>query len=261
MRGMKQEEAVTLFREARALYHDARYDEALALFERLAREHPANTGMWSAHAWCLAKMGRHDEARELCRRLKKAGDARAAEIVKYLDANAPERDRSERPKNPETAVRGVTNVPPLGMAAAPVVIGQGPRTWPALGAIDGRVPGGVRCARITLVVVAGTGVLALVFSFLMSAMLLQRYSVDGAMPTGLIALITLVLTFEFLVTCLASLGWQQVLAGKIGLPVAVASLLFLVFPLGTAASVLILMGLFDSDSSKWLQRTALARSG
>ena len=258
---MKEDDAVQMFREARALYHEERYEQALVLFERIAREHPDNTGMWHAHAWCLARMDRHDEARELCRRLQKAGDDRVAEIVAYLEANKSAPDRAERPKNPETVVQGESNLPPLREDAPEPVRSEGPRTWRAFSAGRGeRAPGGIRCARITLIAIAGVGILALVFSFLMSAMVLQQNSAAGEVPGLRIALITLGLTVELLVTCLASLAWQQLLAGKIAIAVVVACMLLFVFPLGTAASMLIFLGLFDRDSSTWLRRAA-ARGG
>ncbi len=255
---MKQDDAVQLFREARALFQDEHYDQALVLFERLAREHPDNPGMWHAHAWCLARMGRDDEARALCRKLTAAGDARASEIVAYLDARKVSQDRAERPKNPATVIGTPSDVPQFqAQHVVEMYRSKSPRTWSALdGRVREREPGGIRCARITLLVASGAGILALVFSFLGAAMLLQQQSLSGEVPSVLIAEITLVLTAELILTCLAALAWQHVPRGRIGLALGAAFLLLPVFPLGTAMSVLVLLGLFDGDSKKWLTRAA-----
>lgn len=251
---LTQDEAVHLFRQARSLYHDERYDDALALFERIVRDHPGNASMWHAHAWCLARMGRYAEARVICKRLEHARDRRAAEIVGFIDAQTAPPDRAERPKNPETFIGTGPNAhePP---SLPDLAVAKGPRTWEAMRSGRGeRIPGGIQCARITLLVVSGAGILLLVFSFLMAARLLQLNSDDGEIPTVLISLVTLVLTAQLLITCLAAIGWQHVRGGRIALAVAAACILLLVVPLGTAAGVLILLGLFDRESTMWRRR-------
>jgi hypothetical protein len=212
-------------------------------------------------------MVRDDEARALCRKLKASGDDRAAEIIAFMDVRKASQDRAQRPKNPATVMEKPGSVPPLqpkheiDKHAVEMYRSKSPRTWRALGAggYDAE-PGGIRCARITLLVAAGLGILSLVFSFLVAAMLLQQSSAGGNLPSALLVQIVLVLSAQLALTCLAALAWQHVPLGRTSAAIGAACLLLPVFPLGTAMSVLVLLGVFDGESKQWLTRAAARRT-
>lgn len=56
--------------EAAALYKHKKWDEALAIYERIVRDFPASMNPWDGfrHAGCLRRIGRLEEAETLCRK-------------------------------------------------------------------------------------------------------------------------------------------------------------------------------------------------
>ena len=80
--GMEQQYA-----EALNLFQQGKHLEALALFDQLGVRAPDNKDVLYGSAMCLAAMGRAEETREICERLKAIfGDPRAEQLLASLAA-------------------------------------------------------------------------------------------------------------------------------------------------------------------------------
>jgi tetratricopeptide (TPR) repeat protein len=256
---MGEPDTVQTFRQARALYQEEQYAQALALFERVEEEHPENPSVWHAHAWCLARVGRYVEARELCRKLKRLNDPRATEIHDFLESQRLAEEIEARPKNPDTVISSESVAPaPQVQWSEPAAPAGAPRTWKLLRAGGSEpAPGGIQCARAVLVAVAVGGSVLLLSAFASAAVVLQSRPVRPDVEPALVAGVMLGLAAAVTIISLAVLAWQQIPTGRSGLAFAAALMLLLLFPIGTALGLLVLLGISDRESKKWLQRAAL----
>lgn len=82
---MTREEAETLFREAEILYRDRRYSEAHDVLRQLDDAYPETRNVLYPLAKCLRRMGRFQEASNICDTLvRKFSDKRAGYMRKQL---------------------------------------------------------------------------------------------------------------------------------------------------------------------------------
>jgi thioredoxin-like negative regulator of GroEL len=78
-------EALTLFDEAKRLFADKQFEEALTRLDQLNEVFPRTRNILYPRALCLAKLGRFEQAKKVAHQLKALhGDPRAARLLDKL---------------------------------------------------------------------------------------------------------------------------------------------------------------------------------
>ena len=95
---MNKQEATQLYRQANQLFIAKRFDEALLLLDQLAQAFPQHAEVKVGRAWCLAKLGRHEEAVQAAQFVRDTlKDPRGAKLLEQLTAvNKPEKKPRKR---------------------------------------------------------------------------------------------------------------------------------------------------------------------
>ncbi len=84
---MRSREARDKFNEADRLYREKQYADALVVLDDLDKEFPDTKNVLYPRAMCLARVGRFDEALDLCRQLKvEFGDPRGEKLMGKVSA-------------------------------------------------------------------------------------------------------------------------------------------------------------------------------
>lgn len=100
---MLEEELHARYQQAKALYHNKDYTEALGILDALDREFPQNHRVMYSRARCLARVGRYDEALEICGALDaESRDYRIAELKARIQAQKTAAQDSGAPELPVT---------------------------------------------------------------------------------------------------------------------------------------------------------------
>lgn len=82
---MNNREALTLFDEAKRLFAEKQFPEALVRLDKLNEVFPRTRNILYPRALCLAKMGEFDKAKKVAHQLKALhGDPRAARLLDKL---------------------------------------------------------------------------------------------------------------------------------------------------------------------------------
>ncbi|MDZ4859084.1 MAG: thioredoxin family protein [Candidatus Hydrogenedentes bacterium] len=96
---MHTKEARNKFREADQLFREKKFPEALAVLDDLDKEFPDTKNVLYPRAMCLARVGRFEEALELCRQLKvEFGDPRGEKLMGKISALRKARIEKEKNK-------------------------------------------------------------------------------------------------------------------------------------------------------------------
>ncbi|MDZ4859083.1 MAG: tetratricopeptide repeat protein [Candidatus Hydrogenedentes bacterium] len=105
-------ETQTKFKEADQLFRAKNFPEALGVLDELDQEYPNVKNILYPRAMCLAHVGRHEEALEVCRQLKvEFGDTRADSLMTQISLFRKAAMQKERDKK-DHKVAGSAMPPP-----------------------------------------------------------------------------------------------------------------------------------------------------
>ncbi|HRI87313.1 MAG TPA: tetratricopeptide repeat protein [Candidatus Hydrogenedentes bacterium] len=105
-------ESQTRFKDADRLFRGKQFAEALAVLNDLDRDFPNVKNILYPRAVCLAHLGRHEEALEVCRQLKvEFGDPRAEPLMNEISLKRKSIVEDERAKKENKVVGSVIPEP------------------------------------------------------------------------------------------------------------------------------------------------------
>ncbi|NUM52180.1 MAG: hypothetical protein HUU46_00925 [Candidatus Hydrogenedentes bacterium] len=111
----KKTDAREKFKQADQLFRDKRFPEALTVLDELDKQFPDTKNVIYPRAMCLARVGRYDEALDLCRQLKvEFGDPRGEKLMgKIGDLRKAQLQKEKEKTEPKTT--GSPAVPPANV--------------------------------------------------------------------------------------------------------------------------------------------------